>query len=907
MIRRRLYNPAQLTPDELKASFVARRETLADMLRLLGEQASDRPCQHMLLIGPRGMGKTTLGLRFLQAVEEVPDLAAAWQPVAFHEESYEIVDLADFWLAALRHLTRATKEPRWADKAEDLVRDESDTERLAAYALAALLDFRQESGRRLILFVENLDLVFGQLRDERDVHALRASLIEHPDILLIGSANAVFDAIRNHSKPFYEFFRLFFLRGLGQEDCLRILEALAEQEGRKEFPDMLNRERGRLETIRRLTGGNPRLLVLGCQMLIESPLGSAFEDLERLIDEQTPYFKARIEELPVQARKVFHCLAERWTPMLARELSVAAKLSSSHASAQLRQLVEKGYAKEVRITGEKRIRYEVGDRFYNIYYLLRFSRRGRQRLERLVAFLHDLFGSTGMRSMYPATLQALRRRTSFAGEMSDWLSVLAGYVAGDGEFSEREEWRQQAIDLVIDKIGTNAPVLGEIEQAFAIQRSRLFRQYFISVQQCPDLLEAGRFGEVETMCQRTLQETPDNSIAWMMLGHSLLERQRYQDAQTAFYQVTEHLSCEDPPEWRGVAVSASSGEAFIASELGRPEAIYAAYERCSPYVRPDDPSALREFYVSFFRLVGDTLTRMGEAEKAMAVWQRVAEYVHPDDPATLRHQAGMVLQARGDSLSKLGRHDEAFSTWEGITKYIYVDDPVELRSVAFAALGTRGFELGKLERLEEVVVAWRWASEYVHSSDSIELRNPAARVLSGAARLLSIFEKYAESEFASRKATEIEPTHREAWWILAAAILEQSQDDDTRLAEAEDCARRAVELGPQDADALHTLSEILARRGRCQEALDVLECALRIDGAKENGARFGVATLLIKLVAAGYRTRVKQLMEDADLVQKMEPLWHAVNADLGEEIEPLPAEIMDTVTDVKRRFVEEGH
>ena len=116
MIRRRLYNPAQLTPDELKASFVARGETLAEMLRLLREQTPSRPCQHMMLIGPRGMGKTTLGLRFLHAVEETPELAAIWQPVPFHEESYGIGDLADFWLAALRHLSRATDNSEWADQ-----------------------------------------------------------------------------------------------------------------------------------------------------------------------------------------------------------------------------------------------------------------------------------------------------------------------------------------------------------------------------------------------------------------------------------------------------------------------------------------------------------------------------------------------------------------------------------------------------------------------------------------------------------------------------------------------------------------------------------------------------------------------------------------------------------------------
>ena len=408
MIRRRLYNPAQLTPDELKASFVARGETLEEMLRLLREQTPGRPCQHMMLIGPRGMGKTTLGLRFLHAVEETPELAAIWQPVPFHEESYGIGDLADFWLAALRHLSRATDNAEWADRADALARDERDQERLAAYALAALVDHCQASGRRLILFVETLDGILRQLRTEREAHALRASLIDRPEILLIGSANAVFDAIRSHAQPFYEFFRLVTLEGLGPEETARLLETLAGREGRPDVPQALNLERGRLETLRRLTGGNPRLLVLACRMLIESPLGSAFEDLEQLIDEQTPYFKARIEELPIQALKVFHCLADGWTPMLAKEVAGAAKLTSSHASAQLKQLVERGYAQEVRLPGAKRTRYEVGDRFYNIYYLLRFSRTNRQRLERLVAFLHDLFGASGMRPMYPTFLEALR-------------------------------------------------------------------------------------------------------------------------------------------------------------------------------------------------------------------------------------------------------------------------------------------------------------------------------------------------------------------------------------------------------------------------------------------------------------------------------------------------------------------
>ena len=141
-------------------------------------------------------------------------------------------------------------------------------------------------------------------------------------------------------------------------------------------------------------------------MLLESPLGSAIEDMERLIDEQTPYFKARIEALPPQARKVFHCLAKAWAPLQAREVAADAKLGSSHASAQLRQLIGKGHVREVRLADETRGRYEVSDRFYNIYYLLRFSRTGRARLERLVGFLHQLFGPVGMRHDFEAVLDA---------------------------------------------------------------------------------------------------------------------------------------------------------------------------------------------------------------------------------------------------------------------------------------------------------------------------------------------------------------------------------------------------------------------------------------------------------------------------------------------------------------------
>ena len=943
MIRRRLYNPAQLTPEELKASFVAREETLTELLRVIVGQRPGRPCQHMMLIGPRGMGKTTLGLRFLYAVEDDPNLAAQWQPVVFHEESYGIGNLAEFWLTALQHLTRATGDPRWADRADALSEDEGDTQRLAAYALAALLDFSEASGKRLILFIENLDAIFGQLRSERELHALRASLIELPEILLLGSANAVFEAIRDYGQPFYEFFRLFTLEGLEPADARRMLEAVAHSEGRPEIAATMGREHGRLEIIRRLTGGNPRLLVLSCRMLIESPLGSAIEDLEQLIDEQTPYFKARIEDLPVQARKVFHCLSEGWRPMLAKEVAGAAKLSSSHASAQLKQLLEKGYAREVRLPGGKRARYEVSDRFYNIYYLLRFSRTGRDRLERLVAFLHDLFGPAGMRTMYPAALAALRA-DGLHTAASDLLGVLAPYVAGDPHFEGREDWQREALSIVADRAGPNAPVFQTIQEAFADGQRANESQFEEWMKRGAEFGEAGSLAKAEAAFRRAAEIQSDSVAAWLGLSSALARQRRFGEAGNILHCVLERVGTESSEEVRVLTFTTRllKGIAFV--ELGQREDAIAIFEQASECVDPDDSIQLRSAAAMVSGLSGSFLVELNREEEAIAAWQRASERIRIDDPAELRHTAAKAIAASGGILDRLGRDEEAISARELVARYVRPDDSEELRRLAVNALAANGSDLvdrsrykeaaGFLERVTEYIRAddsaemrhlavgttslrgvvlselgnhdhltagGQLAVDFVHRDDPIELRHMTAKALALAAANLSLQGRYGETESVCRTATDIDPDCDESWIVWAQAILNQNDTD--RLPEAQQHASRAVELAPENPDALRTLSNILAGRGEWTEALDQLEHALSITRSNSQKQEVtGLTESLIRAVAAGHERRVMDMMEAVGLAESMEPLWHAIRAELGEELEPLPTEIMIAVTEIRQRF-----
>ena len=938
MTRQRLYNPAHLTPQELKEAFVAREDTLAEMLRLIREQTPGRPCQHMLLIGPRGMGKTTLGLRFLYAIEEYTELRDHWQPVAFDEESYGIVSLADFWIHALRHLTRATGDKRWEARVDSLEKVDSDIKRLAAYALDALIDFNEESGKRLILFVENIDAVLGQIHDEREIHMLRATLIERPEILLLGSANAFFESIGGYGQPLYEFFRILKLVGIGQEDACRILKATADREGRPEVPEVLNREHGRLETIRRLTGGNPRLLVLACRMLIESPLGSAMEDLERLIDEQTPYFKARIEELPVQARKVFHCLSEGWKPLTAKAVARAARLSSSHASAQLKQLLDRGYVREVTLPHVKRTRYEVADRFYNIYYLLRFSRAGREPLERLVGFLHDLFGPSGMRTMYPATLATLRNDGIGTQELAELLGVLAGHVARDKGFEGRDDWQKQAVAIVVERIGPDAPVVKGIVDAFSGHAHGMrFQESILEVR---ELVNSGRFVEAEAALQEFVECEPHNAFAWMMLGSIMVQQDRFEtalvsldraadcgrhiiglnawvralrgvalvgmdrrdEAIVTLEQASQHdESLEASSPWRLAAAFASMAAGLLLDSAEQHEEALAALQRSSEHLRTDDAPELRRIAAVSLVKKGDLLAKMNRDEEAIESRMRVEDFVRATDSEELRQEAVRALSENGFAQVLGDDYEGAVDSWSRMTRYVSVSDSVELRAVATPAVlgkGVVGLLRGEQGAMD---AAHRFTRALICDDDPLESRRSTARAICSGGHLLLSIERHAAAESVFGLATEVDPNLDEPWAGRADALL--FLGDDARLTEAEEYARRAVELVPDNPNALLRVSDVLARRDRWGEALDQLGRSVRIGGKDflDRESR-RLTRLLIEASVAGQQRRVKEVMEESILAERMEPLWHAVRVELGEELEPLAKEVMDAVIEVRRRI-----
>ena len=81
------YNPQFLSDKELGAIFIGRKRALQELETCLRESSPKQVPQHILLTGPRGMGKTTLLHRLALQVREDKALAAHWLPLTSKEKS----------------------------------------------------------------------------------------------------------------------------------------------------------------------------------------------------------------------------------------------------------------------------------------------------------------------------------------------------------------------------------------------------------------------------------------------------------------------------------------------------------------------------------------------------------------------------------------------------------------------------------------------------------------------------------------------------------------------------------------------------------------------------------------------------------------------------------------------------
>jgi hypothetical protein len=404
-----LYNPALLPADVLLAEFTARRPLLDTLLGIVRGNKLGHPPQHCLLIGARGAGKTTTLWAVAHSLIRDTKLFRQWQPVVFDEESRRVGDLADFWLEAIRQWEHATHDT--GDRAQVLL-EEAPTD-IEERAQRTFMDLVVQSGKRALLLIDNFNELLASIHDPEPLHRLRAFLMKESRVMIIGAATRTFDEISSIDRPFNDFFRCFELRPLSLEEMRECLLNLAERRGDETVKRTLEQHDGTVRTLHLLTGGNPRLIKTFYRLLQEGLRGDIRRDLERLLDEFTPYFKAIIDALPGQQQRILDAVALAWDPVEVSTVATATRLPSNQVSAQLRGLMKCGLVSEAAVR-PKRKTYMLTDRFSNIHYLMRHGRAARDRFDWFVALVRLVFPDS---SEY-VLAQGSGRRSRGAGRCS---------------------------------------------------------------------------------------------------------------------------------------------------------------------------------------------------------------------------------------------------------------------------------------------------------------------------------------------------------------------------------------------------------------------------------------------------------------------------------------------------------
>jgi tetratricopeptide (TPR) repeat protein len=374
----RKFNPGFLTEDELVASFCVRTHEFKSIVETL-RGCTGNSSQHQIVIGPRGSGKTTLLLRVAAEIGRDAELSQRFLPVPFAEESYEVSTGGEFWLECLSQLAeQAPSEEDGPDLRRTCkeLRTIQDDRTLADRCLGTLLDFSDRQGKRLVLLVENLNMMFRDMVDPDAGWRLRHTLQTESRIVLLASATSRFDEIDQPDSALYELLRVHSLAPLDTEECTTLWEAASGESA----------SRQEVRPLEILTGGSPRLLAIVARLGAGRSLGDLLDHLLDLIDDHTEYFKSHIEALPAQERRVYLALAELWEPATTKEVADRARLDTNKCSAQLKRLSDRG---AVRVVGgtSRRKQFYLTERLYNIYYLLRRHRGPERVVKALLQFM----------------------------------------------------------------------------------------------------------------------------------------------------------------------------------------------------------------------------------------------------------------------------------------------------------------------------------------------------------------------------------------------------------------------------------------------------------------------------------------------------------------------------------------
>jgi tetratricopeptide (TPR) repeat protein len=610
------YNPRKKTFQQLEKSLVGndRWEILNSILKELSLGVGESPKQHWMIVGPRGIGKSHLMTLLYYKVKKDPKLSDLWIPLLFPEDLRMAVNLSKF-------LERAANEILLEfDQAKNSISDElkekiKQISKLPvgerADSLFSIIEWcHNKTGKYFLLLAENLQQLLGRKISLIEQKKLRAFLQTSDALLIIGSATTIFNALHDHSHPFYHFFHIRRLKDLDFDDIKTLIVSLLSESEQPELIKKVSEIDARLKTLYAFTGGNPRMAVFLSDIIRAEAPDEMLEFMDNILDQLTPYFEAIMNDTPDYLEEIINTLAAFEPAQSPKE--IAGHLESPQPTIRnyLKQLKETGYTRIAFSKGKSNY-YCLNEYLYRIWYQMRDSghREETRWLMELLLMLNA-----------PRTIIEERNKIESRVDLNGKIFPYQKFIVLAADFIESNPDYCKIIELCADTILTDEKETAKtqkekklIQEALLCIKSGLYED---GIKVCKDILNINpksedayllwggclinleHFEDAIVKLKKEIEMNPKSEDAYWLMGTCLEKMERYEEGIKVF---KEHLS-----ESNDIDVIDSYGKCLMGAK--RYGEALKQFERLID-IKPDDYPA----YLSY----GRVLEKMNEKELAI--------------------------------------------------------------------------------------------------------------------------------------------------------------------------------------------------------------------------------------------------------------------------------------------------
>ena len=742
-LRSSRYSPGNMDRESLEALFVGRGDVMEDVLSRVTVSIRSPEKHYVLLVGPRGSGKTHFLALAYHLLMDRFDAANARGSVAvalLKEEEWGVASFLDLVVRILRALAARASglDAEIAGIYDRFSKDPADAE---AFAVARL---RQRTrGKTLLLLCENLVDLFDGLGEEGQKR-WRSTIQEDGNWTIVASTPSLFSAVTLQDNPFYGFFTIRKLKKIDFDTGLDLLARKAVHESKTELADFLRTPlgRARARAIHHLAAGNHRAYVVLFDFLDKESLDDLVRPFMDMVDDLTPYYQDRMRQLPPAQRKIVEFLCLQGKPTIIKDISTPCLMSQQTAAKQIGELRIAGFVSRMRIGRNTycelseplmRICIEVKDnKTQHLRLFVEFLRRwftNRELERRYAAFQHGYHGAvldwihtkealrcslTDEHSPFGDELEAEAKKCWEDGDYRGLAMIQEVRVQDSGRAEDYVVWMRA---LVVDDNAQDAIAIGHEGTAKHPDNAYIHDELAIAFS------KEDRLDEALSAIDRAIAIDSEALVRHCIRASFLRKLERFEEA----IQEAQVVLNMDPDHWHGI------GNMVIATAAIHRLEDAKAYAKKLERLASDDPVAL--LVLSRFYLSQDCL------DQALDFVDR-ALVIDADDQEASDLRLSVLVKMAG-SLLHSSKWEEAID----IAEHLIEIDPAHSR-----AHYVRGEALAELGRSADAIVAF---DELLPASDY--------HLLLLAASCVRRLGDYAAARRYLERVAELQPDNRELW------------------------------------------------------------------------------------------------------------------------------------------------